>query len=129
LDDAGLVLARAKFASVAAGQIDTAVVPIVMTEQEMLEAEEFWAEEQQKEQAEMVRLSELAQLDSLIRINEEPDNLFDDEEKQSEGGAAESEHSDSDGSDDEEDMTSGQEMIALENDIAHKMTGSEGSDD
>jgi hypothetical protein len=26
-------------------------------------------------------------------------------------------------------MTSGQEMIALENDIAHKMTGSEGSDD
>jgi hypothetical protein len=113
LNDAGLVLARAQFASLAAGQ--AAEAPLT--------AEEIQAmmEEHEREREEDVRLSDLdAHTREMVGINEDTEILLEDSASEcSDDDAA----ADDSGSEEEDELSSGQEQLLIENNLTGAMTG------
>lgn len=118
LSDAGLVLARAQFASLAAGQ--GAEVPLGEELQAAIE------EEDKHEEALQSHLDAQTERErqNMIGLDEDTSSLFDEDD------ASASEHdyddaaSDDSGSDDEsEPMSSGHEQLFLESDLTGAMTG------
>ncbi len=123
LNDAGLVLARAQFASVAAGQA-AEVLEVPMGEEER----QALLNEDAAEREEFIRLNDLddhAQRQGMIGLDEDTESLF-----KEDADASASEHEDDDAAADDsgsedggEPMSSGQEQLLFENDLSGAMTG------
>ncbi len=111
LSDSGLVLARARFASIAAGG-EVAATGAVDANAEFA----VWDTSIGDQLAEDSRLQE------LIAFGAEEEDLLDEEEN---GDAQHSKSDDDDAASDTEEMSTGQETAELENNLASTMSGEE----